>query len=300
MTRALVTGAQGFTARYLIPTLNEAGWNVAGLLRPDLPESDCFGAAETHTADLRDADAIKAIVEQVQPDAVFHLAGIAHVAHADVREMYETNILGTRNLLQALADAPRQPSSVLLASSANVYGNLHEGRLDEDASTRPINDYGVTKLATEHLAKIYMDRLPVTVVRPFNYTGIGQSSDFIIPKIVDHARRKAPTIELGNLDVARDFSDVRSVVQCYARLVTSPDASGKTFNICSGKPYALSHIIECVEQLTGHKFEIRTNSAFVRRTDAKLLYGDNRRLMSTIGTVAMLPLEATLQWMIEG
>jgi nucleoside-diphosphate-sugar epimerase len=112
-------------------------------------------------------------------------------------------------------------------------------------------------------------------------------------------RRRAPVIELGNLDVARDFSDVRTVVQYYRRLLEAPRAVGKTFNVCSGRAYTLQSVLDWVRAISGHDFEVRVNPAFVRASEVKQLVGNPARLQAEVGAVADIPLEETLRWMIE-
>ncbi|NUT00770.1 MAG: NAD-dependent epimerase/dehydratase family protein [Sphingomonas sp.] len=299
MKRVLVTGAHGFTAQYLLPRLIELGSEIHGLARPGVAGVPMPPEVTEHVVDLTDLDALTELVGKVRPDVVIHLAGISFVAHSNVREIYDSNLVGSRNLLQALVDANCDPSAVLLASSANVYGNQRQGVLTEETPPQPVNDYGISKLAMEFAAGLFVDRLPIIIVRPFNYTGVGQSMDFVIPKIVDHVRRRASTIQLGNLDVERDFSDVRGVVDCYLRLIESPQAIGRTFNVCSGRGYTLNEVIELVQRLSGHSMTIETNPSFVRGNEVKTLYGDNQRLISVIGDLGMPSLEATLKWMIE-
>lgn len=298
MTKVLITGATGFTGRYLAPKLAAAGYDVHGTAQCG-DRGDVDGIATLHSIDLTDLKAVEQVVRDVSPAKVVHLAAIAFVGHSDIAEMYRTNILGTRNLLEALASASDRPAAVLIASSANIYGNSRSGKLDESVPPSPANDYAVTKVATENLVALYHDRLPLIVTRPFNYTGIGQSTDFVIPKIVDHARRRAATIELGNLDVERDFSDVRSIADIYRRLLDCPAAIGGTFNICSGRHYSLAEVIALIEEISDHKMRIAVNPAFVRKNDVHTLYGDNARLSDTIGQLDMPPLRQTLQWMLE-
>lgn len=298
MARVLVTGGCGFTGRYLAPLLAERGDEVHALSHA-ASEVAVPGVAAVHVADLTDARQLGEVVEAVDPEQVVHLAAIAFVAHGDVEEMYRTNVVGTRNLLDVLSRRPKPPSSVVLASSANIYGNARAGVLDETVPPAPANDYGVSKVAAELVASLYQGRLPITVARPFNYTGAGQSSSFLIPKIVDHARRGAELIELGNLDVARDFSDVRTVADAYARLLTTPSAAGGTFNICSGKATTLGEILDMVGMLTGRRMEVRVNPAFVRPDEVKTLSGSAARLEEVIGPLRRIPLEDTLRWMLE-
>lgn len=298
MKRVLVTGAHGFTARYLVPRLVERRAEVHGTARPGVagPSPDNL---HLHDVDLTDLHTLTRLVERVQPETVIHLAGISFVAHSNIRDIYDSNLVGSRNLLQALTDAKVQPGAVLLASSANVYGNQRQGILREDTPPQPVNDYGISKLAMEYVAQLFMDRLPIIVTRPFNYTGVGQSTDFVIPKIIDHVRRRAATIQLGNLDVERDFSDVRGVVDCYLRLLALPAAIGQTYNVCSGKGRTLNEVIELAQRLSGHSLQVETDPALVRGNEVKTLYGDNERLVAAIGDLEMPQLETTLKWMIE-
>lgn len=297
MTRTLVTGAAGFTGRYVAHALAERGHEVHGLVHMHEPE--LADVVRAHEADLADQDALKKVVAEVRPDHVVHLAAIAFVAHGDIEQMYRTNVVGTRQLLDALAESPATPSSVLIASSANIYGNAREGVLDESVPAAPANDYGVSKVATEYVAQLYASRLPITVLRPFNYTGRGQSIDFLLPKIVAHARARAPVIELGNLDVARDFSDVRTVAAAYAKLLTEPAAVGETFNICSGRAVSLREVVEMVSELSGHPLEVSVNPAFVRANEVRTLCGSPDKLEKVIGPLDSIPLSETLGWMLE-
>ncbi|WP_114227133.1 MULTISPECIES: GDP-mannose 4,6-dehydratase [Sphingomonas] len=295
--RILVTGLTGFTGRYLHPLLADAGYEVHGTVQRTGEEAAVEGAT-LHVANLSDAARLAELVAEIAPTDVVHLAAIAFVG-GDARAMYETNLLGSRNLLEALAAAPERPSVVLMASSANVYGNAPEGVLDETMPPAPANDYGVSKLAMEALARTYADRLPITLVRPFNYTGRGQAEHFLIPKIVAHARRREPRIELGNLDVARDFSDVRTVVDAYARLLDRPELAGQVFNVCSGRPVTLQEIVDRVAAITGARMAVVVNPSFVRANEVRSLSGSATRLEAAIGPLRAIPLDDTLRWMLD-
>ena len=302
MSRVLVTGVDGFTGRYLAPALAAQGHEVHGLVQiapePGLPVQ--AGVHALHACDLLDPAGLLRVVDRVRPDKVAHLAGIAFVGHGDVGAIYSTNLIGVRHLLAALdamAGGHAPPSAVLLASSANVYGNSTAGVIDESVPPAPANDYAVSKLAMEYMAATWHARLPITVVRPFNYTGIGQSEDFLLPKIVAHFRQRSAVIELGNLDVERDFSDVRTVIDCYARLLQA-DTAGQVFNVCSGVGHTLRAVLQMAADITGHMPQVRVNPAFVRANEVQKLVGSRAALERAIGAVAGPALHDTLRWML--
>jgi len=294
--RVLVTGLTGFTGQHLVRVLQQAGYDVHGTIR-----SDETPDATHHVADLADIDGLHSVIAKVAPHHVVHLAAVSFVAHNDVAAIYKTNIIGTRNLLQALSEVPEVAGTlgtVLIASSANIYGNAPLDPITEDQSPQPANDYAVSKLAMEQMAALWSDKLPITIVRPFNYTGVGQSKQFLIPKIVDAFARKLPLLELGNIDVERDFSDVRDVVQAYRWLI---DASPRgTFNVCSERSCSLREVLAMTSELSGHTIDIRVNPAFVRANEVKRLRGSTQRLRAVVPNWTSRPIRETLEWMLAG
>lgn len=294
--RVLITGAEGFTGHYLASQLKAAGHEVHGLVRHEHPAGTLLSV---HVADLLVPESLAGVVGAVRPDWVVHLAAISFVAHGNVDDIYRTNVVGTRNLLQALADAKTPVQRVLLASSANIYGNAAGDRLDEGTPPQPANDYAVSKLAMEYVARLYAARVPLVMTRPFNYTGVGQSTSFLLPKIVDHFRRRAAVIELGNLDVARDFLDVRTVAWYYHRLLEAPSTAGGTFNICSGQAWSLGEVLDLARAISGHSIEVRVNPAFVRSDEVKRLCGNPAKLEAVTGAAPSIELPQTLRWMLE-
>lgn len=293
MKRVLITGIKGFTGRYVAAEFERHGWEVCGI-----GSHEEVGDARYRRVDLLDSPGLRTVIAEVQPDAVVHLAAIAFVGHGDADAFYTVNLIGTRNLLAALAACDKTPECVLLASSANVYGNATEGVLGEAAPPNPANDYAVSKLAMEYMARLWMDKLPIVIARPFNYTGVGQSESFLLPKIVGHFRRREEVIELGNLDVWRDFSDVRAVAEAYRRLLETGPA-GATVNVCSGQTHSLREVISMVEGICGRPIRVQVNPAFVRANEVKSLCGDAFRLRSIIGDWMTPPLAETLRWMLE-
>lgn len=290
--RALITGINGFTGRYVAAELSAAGYRVFGLGSLPSTQEDYL------QVNLLNADELTDAIAQVKPDVVVHLAAIAFVGHGDTSAFYSVNVVGTRNLLQALYDCGKSLDAILIASSANVYGNSIEGKLDESTPANPANDYAVSKLAMEYMAKLWMDKLPIFITRPFNYTGVGQAENFLLPKIVKHYKEKATIIELGNIDVWRDFTDVRALSKAYVALLQAKPV-GETINVCSGRTYSLREAVALCEKISGHSLEIRVNPAFVRPNEVKSLCGDASKLRATIGEWDTPPLEETLRWMLE-
>lgn len=284
--KILLTGADGFTGRHFAELARSTGHEVVPLM-----------------ADLTDREALQREVLATAPGAVLHLAAISFVGHADDNAFYAVNVIGTMNLLAALAQLPQAPRRVLLASSANVYGNCEVSPISENQPPAPVNHYAMSKLAMEYLARTYADRLPLIITRPFNYTGLGQAANFVIPKLVEHFARRAPSIDLGNLHVEREFNDVRMVCSAYLQLLEHGEA-GEVYNVCSGQPHTLQHVIETLACITGHQMQVQVNPAFVRANEVHRLCGSPAKLQTLIDRYGYIqetpPLEDTLRWMLTG
>jgi nucleoside-diphosphate-sugar epimerase len=282
--RILLTGATGFTGRPFANLARIAGHEVVPL-----------------QANLTDREALANEVAAAAPEAVVHLAAISFVGHADDSAFYAINTIGTTNLLAALAQLPQAPRRVLLASSANVYGNCEQSPIAESQTPAPVNHYAMSKLAMEHMARTYADRLPLLITRPFNYTGPGQAVNFVIPKLVEHFARRASRVELGNLHVEREYNDVDFVCRAYLQLLQF-GTPGETYNVCSGQPYTLQHVIDTLAKITGHAMRVEVNPAFVRANEVHRLCGNPGKLnalLTTHGsTLNTPPLEGTLHRML--
>ncbi len=282
--KILLTGADGFTGRPLAATATAGGYEVMDL-----------------KANLTDGLAVREEVAHIAPDAVLHLAAISFVGHADDNAFYAVNVVGTANLLAALVQLPKRPQRVLLASSANIYGNCTQSPIAEDQPPAPVNHYATSKLAMEHMARTYVDRLPLVITRPFNYTGPGQDVNFVIPKLVKHFAQRAPSIALGNLHVEREFNDVQMVCCAYLKLLQHGEP-GETYNVCSGQPYTLQHVIDTLTRITGHHIDVEVNPAFVRANEVHRLCGSPAKLQALLAqhgcTLDNPPLEETLRRML--
>jgi len=291
--RALITGLRGFTGPYLSQELKAAGYDVFGTVNRGE-----VGGDGIYEVDLCEPESIVRVVLEVQPDVVVHLAAISFVSFGDVEAIYRVNIIGTRNLLEALTKCDKPPRVVVLASSANIYGNACVELIHETIAPAPANDYAVSKLAMEYLAKLWCEYLPILVVRPFNYTGVGQSEKFLIPKIVSHFVQRKGEIELGNLDVARDFSDVRAVVSAYRRLIEFAPP-GEVFNVCSEVAHSLKDILAMMAEIAGYEIAVKVNPRFVRPGEVKRLLGSDVKFRRVAGEIERIPFRDTLRWMYE-
>ena len=288
MQTVLLTGAGGFTGRSLSNGLTGRGYKVIPLQ---------FEVA--NPCDLTDAAATDSAIREARPDAVVHLAALSFVGHDNPEEFYRVNVFGTLNLLQALARLDRPPRRILIASSGNVYGTPDIEVLDESICPAPVNHYANSKLAMEHMVRSgWFNRLPIVIARPFNYTGPGQATRFVIPKIIQHFRDGASFIELGNLNVFRDFSDVEDVVTAYMALLES-DAHSEIVNICSGQGIALLDVIRTMNHLAGYEIEVRVNPEFVRENEVPHLVGSNAKLHSLVKLPPPRPFAETLKRMYE-
>lgn len=277
----LLTGADGFTGRHLADAATSRGYRILPL-----------------QANLLDAGGIDVELSGNAFDYVVHLAAISAVTHSDELALYQVNVFGTLNLLQALARRRLAPERVILASSANIYGNAAVSPIAEACPPAPVNHYAMSKLAMEYMAAQYSDRLPLVTVRPFNYTGVGHDDRFVIPKLVHHFSMRSAEVELGNLKVEREFNDVRTVCGVYLDLLQR-GGDQQVYNICSGRAYSLTQVIDTLARLTGYRPHIRANPDFVRANEVKRLCGDPAKLEACIGKIQHPPLEDTLGWMLQ-
>ncbi len=286
-----ITGISGFTGAHLAERLLAQGWQVSGI-GPERVD----GTVDHLDVDIGDRASIASWLVRVRPTHVIHLAALSHVV-GEPLPFYQVNLLGTEALIEAIATAIPALEKLVIASSANVYGNARTLPIDEGAPVRPVNHYALSKAAVELLATKWFDRLPIVVVRPFNYTGPGQSEAFVFAKLAAAFRRRDPVIRLGNTDVARDLSDVGFVCEAYRRLLDAP-ARGVTFNICSGRCVSLAEAIVVLGNLTGQRPDIETDSRLVRDDEVKRLVGDPSRLFAAVGPIDIVPLHETFASML--
>jgi nucleoside-diphosphate-sugar epimerase len=288
-----VTGSRGFTGSYVCAALREVGYRAIGL-----KVSEEFGVGEHEVlGDLSDTDSLVVAMDRVHPAFIIHLAGIAFTAHTDPLELYRVNLLGTLNLLEAVVRANVMPEKIILASSANVYGANPVCPVSENFAPMPVNHYAMSKLSMELLTRSWTERLPIVVTRPFNYTGVGQSEQFVVPKIVKHYSNRSSSISLGNLNVEREFNDVRMVARAYVRLMEAAPA-GTTVNICTGIGHKLLDILGLIEKITDHTLKVEVDSKLARPNELRTLVGDPARLVKLVADLPRYSIEETLEWMV--
>ncbi|MEN9536868.1 MAG: hypothetical protein RLZZ178_865 [Verrucomicrobiota bacterium] len=286
--RWLVTGASGFTGGYLLEALRGRGDEAITLGRSAMNSVRC---------DLTDRAGLAAAVRQARPDRVVHLAAVASVAHPASGDFQLVNVAGTENLLAACGALP-SPPVVALASSSNVYG-IHAGIITEDAATAPVSDYGRSKLAMEAEARRWAGRLPILLARPFNYTGPGQSEQYLVAKIAAHFRRREARLTLGDLQVLRDFSDVRDIVEDYLALMDRHEGPLEVVNLCGGVGTSIAALLHAFSELTGCRPEIAQDPALLRRQEIPVLVGDPTKLVRLSGRAHRRPLADTLAAMLD-
>lgn len=289
--RVLITGIDSFTGSHLGGYLEDLGYDVYGT-------SYLKNEEKTYRCDIRKKEDIKSVLQQVEPSFLIHLAGISFPAHGDNQDFYEINTIGAINILDALIESDLNPQKVILVSSATVYGNQGIELLDESLCPTPANHYGASKYAMESLARNYFNRLNIIITRPFNYTGVGQEEHFLIPKIVKHFRDKKQTIELGNIDVIREFNDIVYICEVYAKLLES-SSSSEVVNLASNRGVKLLEVIDMMQKIAGYEIEVKINPKFVRKDEIKKLIGCNKKLFTLICEVKQRDFELTLKDMFE-
>ncbi len=263
--RVFITGIEGFTGRYLERYLSGLDYEVSGgALSPSAPHHARF--------DLLDKDSIKAAFS-VKFDYIIHLAAVSF-AMAGPAEIKNANEIGTLNLLEALSNIKFQKA--IFASSASVYGG-GDMPMCENSPLNPQSIYAESKIFMEE--QIAKSGLPFIIARPFNYTGTGQSENFLIPKIVRHFKDRAHTIKLGNLTPKREYNDINDVVRIYEQLLKL-EANDEIFNIGSGKAYSIEQILQILHRLSGHDIAVQSDAKFIRANDPTLLVCDTAKLLS--------------------
>jgi GDP-4-dehydro-6-deoxy-D-mannose reductase len=310
--RALVTGACGFVAPHLIDLLVENGVEVVGLSRDgDISQVTrrLSKAVPIHGGDIRSQSTLRALLQDVRPDHIYHLAGISSVARSftDPRLTYSINVDGTLNLFECIRELNLR-SRVVMVSSAMIYGSLGwQGAkgFTELSDVHPHSPYAASKIMCEQLAKHYVETfgLRVVIARPFNHIGPHQPSGYVCS---DFAKQVAaicagvaePVLRVGNLNVHRDFSDVRDIVDAYWRLARFGQA-GEVYNVCSGKARKVADVLASLCEMSGRTIDVVIDPEKFRPIDDNYVLGDPTKIRTATRWEAHTSWHKTLEDLLD-
>lgn len=290
--KALVTGSHGFVGRHLVAYLEDEGDDVVGVDRDEL--------------DVTHAPAVKELFGAVRPEVVYHLAGDSDVGESWQHpvETFRANAEGTLNVLEASLDAGVE--RVVAVSSADIYGRVTEEELPltEDALLRPVSPYAASKVAADYLAlQSYLGHGLATIrARPFNHIGPGQRASFVAPALAQRIARAEiegnEEVPVGNLSPRRDFTDVRDVVRAY-RLLALRGTPGEAYNVCRGEDIAVRDLAVRLVGLAHKPMRLVPDAALQRPVDIPVLRGDSTKLRQATGWEPRIPLEETLEDLLD-
>jgi GDP-4-dehydro-6-deoxy-D-mannose reductase len=304
--RALVTGASGFVGHYLLDALRRDGAEILA----------CGGPHETgdfFALDLGDLAALRAALDIAAPSVVFHLAAQTFVPESFAAPIstYQTNAIGTALLAQATREYAKNAAGkpmprILFASSAEVYGLRGHGDfpLREDLDLRPANPYAASKAAAEAilLAEARSLGLDVVIARAFNHIGPGQDERFVVAsfarQLADIAAGADPRLWVGNLNAARDFLDVRDVVEAYLALARDGE-SGEVYNVCSGTAVPVRDLLRELITIAHVPVEVREDPRRMRPLDVPIFVGSAAKLRARTGWSPAMPLTRSLREVYE-
>ncbi|GFM88306.1 GDP-6-deoxy-D-lyxo-4-hexulose reductase [Pseudomonas cichorii] len=309
MQRILITGANGFVGKILCETLQDAGHHVIALVGNTSPAPS--HADHLLQCDIRNAEALEQAIAEADPTHVVHLAAITHVPTSFKEPLltWETNVMGSVNLLQALQNkAPK--AFVLFVSSSEVYGGSFKQAipLNESSPCQPLNPYAASKLAAEAAVNEYFRQgQPGIIVRPFNHIGAQQSPDFATASFARQialveAGEQPPLLKVGNLQAERDFLDVRDVCNAYVALLQLADRDGdypRCFNICSGQPRKIQTMLDMLLAMSSKDIEVGEDPQRMRPSDIPSAVGDNSAIRNAIGWQPGIDLQETLATLLD-
>jgi GDP-4-dehydro-6-deoxy-D-mannose reductase len=304
----LVTGGTGFAGSHLIEELLAAGYKNIYSTTFSAPNSEEQLLASDHyvQVDLSQAEAKKAIFNQIKPDWVFHLAAFAYVGKSfdKARELFSNNINLQLNVLDAIKESV-PAARVLTIGSAEEYGMTDASleKIDESVPLNPVNPYAVSKVTQDLLAQSYFFSYKLNIVRarPFNHIGTRQTGDFAVPafakQIVAIEQGKQKTLQVGSLDAIRDFTSVKDMVRAYILLMEKGEV-GQVYNIGSGVGVQIKTIVDQLIGLSTVPIQIETDPSRIRPLDVPGLIADNRKIGS-LGWKPNVSIETELHNVLE-
>jgi GDP-4-dehydro-6-deoxy-D-mannose reductase len=301
----IITGINGFAGKHLAKLLLKHGWNVYGI---DMQEKCMAPGATYFQVDICDHESVRRICDQVKPDGIYHLAGVASPAgfHLTPYNSFQINIMGTISVLDAMRTVSRSAVLLLVGSSTEYQTNDLHNSLSEKSPLDPTSFYGVSKYVAEVIGHYYVRHhdLDVRFTRSFNHTGPGQAPNFVCS---DWARQIAnievngalPQIHVGNIQVAIDFSDVRDIVEAY-RLIMEKGKKGEIYNVCGKNKINLSYILEYLIKKSSANITVSMdhNKVAAPNSTAEII-GANTKLCEQTGWSPKIPFEKTLDDLYE-
>lgn len=313
--RVLVTGADGFVGEHLVAELLEAGHEVSASTLTLPPTRDTLtieqvAAADWKAADVRDHDALYRLIAAIRPDQIYHLAGFASgaMAREHASEALSVNAGGTVNLCEAVGalreELPDFDPRILVMGSGDSYGDAarEDIPLKEHMRLRPVSAYGLSKAAQELAAHTYRRArgLRLLVVRSFNLVGPGQATDFVVPdfctQVAEMAcgRNREGVLHVGNLDVERDFTDVRDGVRAF-RLAMELDEPAAAYNVASGAAVPIRRLLEWILDEAGVQPDVVSDAERRRRGEVPRIRGDAGLIRRATGWVPERSIEASVR-----
>ena len=299
MTRpVLVTGASGFAGGHLLDLLASEDRPVVAWRRPGNGALRPLAGVVWEAVDLLDRAAVREALARLQPAAVYHCAGEAHVGRSwnDTLSTFAVNVRGTHHLIEGLR-GPASDARVLIPSSSMVYAAATIP-LSEDHALLPASPYALSKLAQELAGRGNPGGPAVFLARAFNHFGPRQDAWFVASgfarRIADiEAGRWAPEIAVGNLEARRDLTDVRDTVRAY-RAILERGVPGRPYNVCSGRAVALGDLLDRMRSRARVPIAVKIDPARYRPNDQPIVVGDPRRIREELGWSAEIPLERTI------
>jgi len=293
--RALVTGACGFVGPHLLRHLHSMGDEVAGTYR----NAKGVKPPNSYVLDLFDRGAVIAMIRDFKPDVLYHLAGMSFVPEANnnFAKALEQNVGVTEMLLSVCSEELPSVKFVFI-SSGEVYGRV-VGELPfvEDMALDPANYYSLTKAMAEMLVKNYRHKLSCIIARPFNHIGPGQDVRFVTSTFANQLaqiahRMQEPVLRVGNLEVERDFTDVRDVVRGYR--LAALKGSG-AYNFCSGRPVSIRHILDEIIAAAQIKVTVEQDLQRMRPSENPVVYGSFERALRDLEWQPLISLKEGLR-----
>ena len=303
MSRILITGGTGFVGTHLVQFLKSNTSHIAVLASGG--KSKPQPGVHYYEVDIRERDAVRSVVQEVKPDHIYHLAGISSVddSWSSPRLTYEVNVFGAYNLFDAAMSLPRPPR-ILNISTSQVYAPC-SSPLSEDSRIQPNNPYAASKAMAELLVVEYRRHTAggIITTRSFNHTGPGQPPNFVLPSIAKQFVEvelglRPPVLDVGNVEVQRDFTDIRDVIRAYSILLEK-GKPGEVYNVCSGSAVRLADIIRMFESAAGRKVTLATEESRVRSNDVPLICGDPKKVRETTGWQPQISLPETIADLLD-